>query len=187
MAKINKEEYEVWRDVKGYEGLYQVSSKGRARSLDREFDRGANGILKTKGIILKLGYNKGYRYFNASSPRNKVKVMWVHRLVAKEFIPNLENKPCVNHIDGDKDNNSAENLEWATHKENQNHSVENGLDGNSIVVVVKNKKTKEEHEFASMARASKFMGRYHGYVSWLFKKGRNENGEFVIKKARKQK
>lgn len=187
MPKINHEEYEVWRDVKGYEGLYQISNKGRARSLDREVDRGDNGILKIKGTTLKLGDNKGYRYFNASSPGKKVKVMWVHRLVAKEFIPNPENKPCVNHIDGDKNNNSSENLEWTTHKENENHSVENNLDGNSIEVIVKNKKTNEKHMFASMARASKFMGRYHGYVSWLFGKGRNENEEFIIKKARKQK
>lgn len=110
MSKINRGEYEVWKDVVDYEGLYQVSSKGRVKLLNR----GENEILKISGIILSLGDIKGYKYFNASKQGEKTKVTWVHRLVAETFIPNPERKQCVNHIDGDKNNNAVDNLEWCT-------------------------------------------------------------------------
>ena len=187
MPKINYEEYEVWKDVVDYEGIYQVSSKGRIRSLDREVDRGENGALKIEGMILSPADNKGYKYFNASKQGKKAKVTWVHRLVAETFIPNPERKPCVNHIDGDKNNNAVDNLEWCTHEENQNHAVENGLDGKAVVILLKDKETGVIHELASMARASKFMGYGHAYVSGLLKKGINETDKYYIKKARKQK
>ena len=187
MPKINQEEYEVWEDIKGYEGSYQISNKGRVKSLYREVDRGANGVLRVQERFLSFGYNKGYKYFNAAKPGKKTKVKWIHRLVAMNFIPNPENKPEVNHIDGNKENNDVSNLEWNTYKENVNHAVENGLDGKAVVILLKDKETGEIHELASMARASKFMGHGHAYVSGLLKKGINETDKYYIKKARKQK
>lgn len=97
-------------DIKGYEGLYQVSNLGEIYS-----------ILKNKKLI---GYvnNKGYRYVQLCKG-NKRSGFSVHRLVAEAFIPNPENKPQVNHIDEDKTNNMVSNLEWCTAKENINHGT----------------------------------------------------------------
>lgn len=118
---------EIWKDVKGYEGIYQVSNKGRIKSLSR-YERGRNGkpcfrkekILK--GQVSQYGYRR-IQLFKDS----KVKFPGVHRVVAEAFIPNPENKPQVNHKDGNKLNNNVENLEWVTQSENMKHALELGL------------------------------------------------------------
>lgn len=103
---------EEWKDIKGYEGLYQVSNLGRVKSLKRGSIR--FGTL-THENYLRLKLYKDGTYKNKN----------VHRLVAETFIPNPENKPTVNHIDEDKTNNMVSNLEWATIKENLNHGTRN--------------------------------------------------------------
>lgn len=109
---------EIWKDVIGYEDLYQVSNYGNVRSLNW------NNTHSTK--LLKP-YNHG-GYTRIGFRRNKIlKNYLVHVLVAKAFIPNPENKPVVNHIDGDKTNNHISNLEWVTHKENVHHAIEHNL------------------------------------------------------------
>ena len=108
---------EIWKDIADYEGLYQVSSLGRVKSL--------GNYKSSKEKILKLKSNKkGYLCVNLYK-EGKSKHLKVHRLVAKAFIPNLENKPQVNHKDEDKTNNKVENLEWMTCRENNNYGTHN--------------------------------------------------------------
>lgn len=114
---------EVWKPVKGYEGFYEVSNLGRVKSLER-IDRFNK---KWKCRILKPNY-VGKHYQTIGLCKNgKVSRKKVHRLVAETFVPNPYNKPQVNHIDGDKENNFANNLEWVTNAENQLHAREKGL------------------------------------------------------------
>ena len=116
-------EKEVWKDIEGYEGYYQVSNLGQVRSLDRTIPfRG--GEKKLEGMILKQKLNKGYNMVGISMG-GKQKGKLTSRLVAKAFIDNPENKPEVNHIDENKQNNRVENLEWVTAKENANHGTRN--------------------------------------------------------------
>lgn len=105
---------EIWKDVVGYEGLYQVSNLGRVKSLG--FDKWH------KGKILKPSYDsKGNYLFIGLHADGKVTQRNVHRLVAEAFIPNPNNLPCVNHIDEIKTNNRADNLEWCTIEYNSNY------------------------------------------------------------------
>jgi|LakMenE18May11ns_1017448.scaffolds.fasta_scaffold9959546_42 hypothetical protein len=119
-------ENEVWIDIKGYEGQYQISNLGRVKSLEREVLRPLNSYtIPTK--ILKHGKNKkGYEYVNLCK-YSKVKLNVIHRLVAIHFIPNTENKATVNHKNGIKIDNRVENLEWNTVSENTKHAHKNGL------------------------------------------------------------
>ena len=102
---------EVWKDVKGYEGLYQVSSYGRIR---RNFKK---GYKIKKNVVNFNGYLQ-----TTFSKKGKFKTIEIHRLVALSFITNNEKKPCVNHKNGIKTDNKVENLEWCTYSENELHS-----------------------------------------------------------------
>lgn len=107
---------EIWKDIIGYEGLYQVSSLGRVRSLDRYDSRNCFW----EGRILKLYTRKGGYLFVQLHLNGKGKNYLVHRLVAIAFIPNPDNLPEVNHLDEDKTNNRVENLEFCDRKYNIN-------------------------------------------------------------------
>ena len=103
---------EIWKNVSGYEGLYQVSSNGRVKSLDRcvMVKNGYNGQTSRslKGVILKPVLVRGYQAVTMHKNGNG-RLMKIHRLVAEAFIPNPLNKPQVNHKDGDKLNNCVKN------------------------------------------------------------------------------
>lgn len=107
---------EEWRDVCSYEGYYQVSNKGRVKSLDRTVSHSyENGRRVLKERVLSISVNsKGYLCVMFSK-NGKTKPMRIHRMVAQAFIPNPNNLPEVNHKDEDKTNNNVENLEWCTH------------------------------------------------------------------------
>lgn len=107
---------EIWKDIEGYEGKYQISNLGKIR------------ILKEMVLqVNKNGYVTINLYKNAKSKR-----VTVHRLVAKHFILNPENKKCVNHKDCNRTNNNVNNLEWCTHKENTQYSMKYGNSKNLI-------------------------------------------------------
>ena len=100
-------EGEIWKDIEGFEGLYQVSNMGRVKRKDKL----KKGILQTTGYIaFNLSKDGMYKLYSG------------HRLVAKSFIPNPDSLPCVNHINGIKTDNRVDNLEWCTYKQNSIHS-----------------------------------------------------------------
>lgn len=123
---------EKWKDIKGYEGSYQVSNMGRVRSVDRiRYASNGKTMCKffVKGQILKPSHtgkktrnNDGYLAVNLLQKTKRV-----HRLVAEAFIPNPDNFPVVNHKDGNTENNKVENLEWCTNEYNQKHAITHGL------------------------------------------------------------
>jgi hypothetical protein len=114
-------ESEIFKDIPGYECLYQISNLGRVKSYDRvvEYKNGSKRILKGKFISIFLD-----RYYKLNLLK---KQHYLHRLIALSFIPNLDNKPCVNHKNGIKTDNNIDNLEWVTLSENSKHAYENNL------------------------------------------------------------
>ena len=126
--EFTKEELatEEWRDVIGYEGLYQISDLGRVKSLSRFISNGTGFHLSEDRILKPNILAKGYFQVDLKN-RSKRKGLQVHRLVAMAFIPNPNNYPQINHINGDKQDNRVENLEWCTNSMNQKHAWAIGL------------------------------------------------------------
>lgn len=118
---------EVWKDIKGYENLYQVSNMGRVRSVDK-ISKNRWGNYFKKGVVQKERLNRdGYvvvAIYNEQSIRKDVRV---HRLVAQAFLPNENNYPVVMHLDNNKKNNIVTNLKWGTYSENTRQAVRDGL------------------------------------------------------------
>lgn len=118
---------EIWKDIIGYEGIYQVSSNGKVRSVDREVFEPCGKIRQHKSRLLKPTVEKvGYELVTLSKS-GEIKTFRVHRLVAQAFLENLENKKEVNHKNANKSDNRIENLEWCTSLENNAHAVKNKL------------------------------------------------------------
>lgn len=127
---------ENWKYIEGYEGKYMISDKGRVKSCEYKFKDSLGREYTNKPRIIKCAYKNSRKALkkNASkrvtvglTKNGKMKQFQVSRLVAEAFIPNPENKETVNHIDGDTENNTKENLEWMTRRENIIHAYKNNL------------------------------------------------------------
>lgn len=112
---------EIWRPVKDYEGYYEVSNMGNVRSIDRVVERG-KGFTRRKSKILTTRKIGGYICVGLTK-KGIQKQKRVHRLIAQAFIPNPENKPCIDHINTIKTDNRIENLKWVTYKENAQNPI----------------------------------------------------------------
>ena len=116
----------IWKDIPDYEGLYQVSNFGEVKSLPKIRNVFSSNYIAKERILKPALNDSGYKIV-VLTKNKKSKSLRVHRLVALAFIPNLENKPQVNHKDGNKLNNHIDNLEWCTNSENEIHAYKLGL------------------------------------------------------------
>ena len=154
---------EIWKDIEGYEGLYQVSNLGRVRSLDKVLPCNVNGIMTTRvrhGLIRKPHIGQtGYHYVLLRDGK-RCKNYRVHRLVADAFIPNPQNLPEVNHKDEDKSNNRADNLEWCSSSYNHCYgtTIERAASKIHRAVCQFDKNDRLIREFVSVTEAAKAVG-----------------------------
>lgn len=148
---------EIWKEIRGYQN-YMISNTGKVRSKER-YDR--LGRLNKGRLMSLLICTDGYLFVGLSKNSKKDKLS-VHRLVASAFIPNYENKETVNHIDGNKQNNNVDNLEWNTRSENIQHAYDTGLKKPYNIKRVKNIETCEI--FESGAAAAK---KYNLHISTI--------------------
>ena len=154
-------EKEVWKDISGFEGYYQVSDKGRVRSLDRKVWNANNNTFNSiKGRTLKPGNVNGYKLvvLNKGGKRTSVKV---HRLVAEAFIPNPKRLEYVNHKDENKSNNRLGNLEWCTAK----YNVYYGENSRTRPVISTNILTGEQTTYPSTWEAARLGGFTQTHIS----------------------
>ena len=150
---------EEWKDIEGYEGLYQVSNLGRVKSL--------NYLHTGKEQILKNRLQNNNYLFVYLCKNSIKKNCSVHRLVAKAFLENPNNYPCVNHIDEDKTNNNINNLEWCTHKHNINHGTHNqrSVENRSIFIYC----LETDKIYNSLKQSSEELNIHHQHISMVLK------------------
>lgn len=174
---MEREILEEWKDIPGYEGIYQASNLGRIRSVDGKttFNR-LRGEVHWKQRIIKQHYMKHKR-------KNDVRLdlrctLWkdgkphyylTARLIAMTWCDGYSKELTVNHIDGNPENNSASNLEWVTHKENSIHSFRTGLHASHVKPIILTVNG-NDLQFNTLASASRFLGYSSGYLSNKLKK-----------------
>jgi len=178
---IMKTKSEILKDIEGWEGRYRVSNLGRIKSLVRS----GSGARTVDGF-LRPPCGSGYArvFFCKNSVMTQLSV---HRLVAIAFVPNPQNKPCVDHINGDKLDNRAENLRWCTHSENSANAKTSKLNTSGIKGI---SLTKNKHQNAQYWEASvKIKGVRHRVlfpldekekaIEWIQNKREELNGDFA--------
>lgn len=179
--KAKDENEEIWKDIKDFEGLYQVSTCGRIRSFDRIVISCTGRNIRRKGLILST--SKLHLFKSGTE-----KAISVHRLVAETFIKNPENKPCVNHINGNRNDNLVENLEWCTQKENIHHAIKVlgfkppasiGIYYNSKAVKVISRDGSVNY-FPSQSEAARQLGIQSCNISRIVNGKRNQTQEYKI-------
>lgn len=161
---------EIWKDIKGYEGLYQISNLGRVKS------------YKRNNIILKPGKTKrGYMVVSLCSKKS-IKKVYIHRLVAQSFIKNINSFEQVNHIDGDKANNKVDNLEWVSAKDNVIHAYKNNLMiGRKTMIYQFDKKNNLINTYESISQASKELKIPEPVIS-MCANGKRDHKQWIFKK-----
>lgn len=168
---------EIWVDIKGFEGAYQVSTFGNVKSLDRTVTNrtGVSRVLSGKLLKPQKCSNK-YLFVNLGLGRSRL----IHRLVAKAFLDNPYDLPQVNHINGIKSDNNITNLEWVSCSDNHKHSYSNlnrKLHSKSKVVVIS--KSDIEHNFNGCNEAASFLGVSPGSISSAVKNNHKCRGWVV--------
>ena len=137
---------EEWKDIPGYEGLYQVSNLGRIKSLARKVKTKNGHYQGYNEKILKMGTNNSKYYMVVLCKNGKTNAKLVHRIVAEAFIPNPDNKPCVDHIDTNIYNNNVNNLRWCSQKENCLNPITRKNNSKSKMGLKKGIKLSKEHK-----------------------------------------
>ena len=146
---------EIWKDIPNYEGIYQVSNLGKIRS------------CRTNKIRKQIKQRSGYMRIILTKNK-KQKAFSVHTLVAKCFVENTNNLPYVNHIDGNKENNISDNLEWVTASQNMIHAISKGLIKHhpwSVKVSQYSLNGEFIKKWDRMADAARFLGCHHSQIS----------------------
>lgn len=176
---------EIWKDVVGYEGLYEVSNKGNVRSLGRVVRDSIGRVRNIKPRTMSPSVKKsggrddiGYLEVRLTIDKHNKRNFLVHRLVAESFLENPDNKPTVNHKDGDKHNNNLDNLEWATYSENNFHAYDTGLKGDNRVVVRLDEDDSIVGIYKSMHEADRQTGVDYRRIHKLCNSYDNFDGEF---------
>ncbi len=169
----------MWKSITDHP-LYEVNDSGQVRSLDK-FVKGPYGSKTfSRGRILKPWMcTSGYKVVQLTDNKREM----IHRIVAKTFVENPNNLPCVNHIDGDKTNNAAANLEWCSYSTNSYHAKDTGLNNDRVVINQINRATKEiVATYPSIKAASKALsvdmsglakavrGQYHSYAGYVWER-----------------
>lgn len=175
-------EKEIWKDIEGYEGLYQVSNLGRIKSLGMRSNH-------KKEMIMKQQIVRGYKKVTLTK-ESKPKIYSVHRIVAYEFIENIDDKIEVNHIDGNKLNNCVYNLEWVTPSENIRHAFKLGLknqkkgkdNDRSIQVLQYDKDNNFICEYGSIREAERETNICHKDISLCVRGRQKSAGGYIWKK-----
>lgn len=159
---------EIWKDIPGFEGLYQVSNMGNVKSLN----------YNRTGKERKLKPDKkrnGYLYVILRKDK-KSKHCYIHSLVAKAFISNPGNKPCIDHIDNDKENNRTSNLRWVNHKENMNNEITKAKQTNGKFAYC----IELDKIFCNLRDAEKELGIAHQHISAACNGKRKSAGKHPI-------
>lgn len=159
-----KKPIEIWKDIFGYEGIYQVSSLGKVKSLSRKrlVNKKTNSyhLMPERIMVIKVDKN-GYNHITLCK-NGLLKTYWLHRIVLKTFVCNPQNLPQINHKNGNKSDNRVENLEWCTSKHNYHEAVKLGLRNNGKV----RKKYKNSRSIAQIDNG-KIVKTYESRVSAL--------------------
>lgn len=171
--QVLKRMHSKWKLIEGYGGIYEISSSGDVRSLPRLVNYSDGRKIYNKGRILKQGItNCGYKKVSLYDKiTSSYTTLNVHRLVAKYFIGDIEGLQ-VNHVDGDKLNNSESNLEIVSFEENMNHALTTGLHHNPRKKVeMLNTEMEVVNTFKSAREASRLLGKYQGNISKSCREG----------------
>lgn len=182
---------EIWKDVVGYEGLYQVSNLGRVKSLEH-FVPTKNGAVRNSPSKIRINCFDGKYYHVILYKQGRRKVALVHRLVADAFIPNPNNLPQVNHKDGNKLNNNMDNLEWCSAQDNILHAFATGLCNPSITHYRGVKAFLFDSgtfvgEYTSLHEAADILGLNVGHVCSVLRGRYKQTGGYYFKYSGKDK